>query len=109
MGLFDDAVQSAMEVWFGDDMDPETVTYGATPIQAHVEYGENRENQGFRDGSAVSANLLVRAEDVPAPVRRDAVVINTVTWYVAQILSGDGYTWQLLIERDVRPIFAGMS
>jgi hypothetical protein len=110
MGAFDDAVTTAMEVWFVDDMDPETVVYDGVPIQAHVDYGENREDQGFRDrdGSAVSATLLVRVEDVAAPARRDAVVINTVTWYVVRVISGDGYTWQLLIERDVRPTFGGV-
>jgi len=105
MGTFDDAVNAAMEVWFGDDMDPSWVTYDSIMIPAHVQYGENREDQAYRGGNAVTATLEIRVEDVAQPVHRDAVVIDGVTWYVAHVVSGDGYTWILSLERDVRPTF----
>lgn len=104
MGSFADAVESAMQTWFGADM-ADTVAYNGADIPGHAGYGENLEAQVERDAVRGSAQLVVRRQDVPAPVVRDTVVIAGDTWSVVRIISGDAWTWRLAIERDVRATF----
>ena len=106
MGKFDDAVTAAMDVWFGTDMDPETVTYNGTDISGHVDYGGRSDGENAR-----TAVLEVKVSDVSDPAYRDTVVINGVTWRVYRdqsqevVIQGDGYTWKLPVTRDERPVW----
>ena len=47
--------------------------------------------------------VIVKVSDVASPSYRDAVLINTVTWYVRRIVYGNGNVWKLEIYRDERP------
>lgn len=74
-------------------------------IKANVEYGENLEASGRMIGARASAVLEVKASDVPQPGYKDTVLINGETWHVLRRISGDGFTWKLEIEGDVRVSF----
>lgn len=78
----------------------------AASIPADVTYGKNLEDPAWKPlGTRASAILSVKAADVPDPQYKDTVLIEGVTWTVVRALEGDGLTWKLEIERDVRAVF----
>ena len=87
------------------------VTYtpaGGDPvtIRADVTYGANLEDPAWKPlGTRASATLGVKNADVPDPQYKDTVLIEGVAWTVLRVLEGDGFTWKLEIERDVRATF----
>ena len=78
----------------------------AATIRAGVSYGANLEDPAWKPlGTRISATLEVRDADVPDPGYKDTAVIDGETWTVLRVLSGDGFSWKLEIERDVRNTF----
>ena len=78
----------------------------AASIFADVTYGANLEDPAWKPlGTRASATLGVKKADVPDPQYKDTLLIEGVTWTVVRVLEGDGFTWKLEIERDVRSTF----
>ena len=90
-----------LAIQFDTDQFAEEVTYAEAVIDAIVSYGKNLDDAG---GSPMATGaVIVKVSDVASPSYRDAVLINTVTWYVRRIVYGDGNVWKLEIYRDERP------
>ncbi len=87
-------------VFFNPDEFAVTVTYNGSVIPAHVFYGEAPERGSNAHASV--AKLKVLKSDVAAPAYKDPVVIDSVTWKVDRVLSGDGFTWMVEIRTDER-------
>jgi hypothetical protein len=47
----------------------------------------------------------VRVSDVAAPDYRDTVVIGTETWRMQTKISGNGFSWELALERAEAPVW----
>lgn len=77
------------------------VSYNSSSILAIWTPGENQAD----NASAIvrEGKLEVRVGDVATPAYRDTVVINSVTWRVRPVISGDEYTWVLALETSERP------
>ena len=95
-------IASDLSSFFNQNEFAETVTYAGTAITAIVSHGEKPAQES---GSTVQkATLFVKVSDVATPAYRDVVVIGSDTWYMQGRLNGDGYIWELVIERDERPV-----
>jgi len=95
-------IAADLSAFFNEDEFAEEVTYAGSDITALVFYAENPAKES---GSTVQkATLFVKVSDVATPAYRDAIVIGSDTWYMQSRLNGDGYVWELAIERDERPI-----
>jgi len=88
---------------YNTDEFAETVTYNSGSISAIVDYGEALDEVTGR--MVATAQMSIKVSDVASPARRDVVVINSVTWYVSDTISGNGSDWDLLLFRDERMIF----
>ena len=95
-------IASDISSFFNDDEFAETITYAGSSITAVVSHEEKPAQES---GSTVQkATLFVKVSDVATPAYRDAIVIGSDTWYMQGRLNGDGYVWELAIERDERPV-----
>ena len=99
---FKTAALADMDAFFNEDEHAQTVTYNDADITAVADVGQRISKQ---TGSVVDeCKLYVQVSDVSSPAYRDTVLIGSDTWRVRRVLSGDGYTWTLSLERDERPI-----
>jgi len=80
-----------------------TVTYAGAEIPAIVNFDQDLKDE--TESAFARAEIMVRASDVAAPAYRDEVVIDSATWYVRRILSGDGLAWKLELISDERPLW----
>ena len=100
---FNAAIDQAAEVWFGTDL-AESVSYGGSDIQAHLEYLE-------AGPEGVEALLTVQRSDVASPTYRDVVVADGATFYVVNgpdgrvIKAGDQVSWTVYLSRDERGVW----
>jgi len=95
-------ISSDLDTFFDTDEFAETITYAGSEIPAIVSYDENLDE---RTGASVAiARISVRKSDVESPAYRDEVKIGSQTWYVRNILSGDGYVWLLGLYSQERPV-----
>lgn len=92
---------SDLSVFFDENEFAQAVTYNGAPINVVVDYGKDQDMDN--NSNATKAVMFVKVSDVASPEYRDTVVINTVTWYVLNILDGDGYIWKINLYRDERP------
>ena len=99
-----DQFTTDLSIFYDTDESAVTVTYNGASISAIVDYKANLDNAGSRGSAMATAEMSVRASDVAAPAYRDTVVIDSVTWKVLRILSGDGDEWKLELYRDERPM-----
>jgi len=91
-----------LTAFFDTDAHATAVTYAGAAVTAIVDYGENLDEM---EGAALSRAIIwVKVSDVAAPAYRDAVVIGSDTWTVRRVMTGDGYVWQIEIQRDERPM-----
>lgn len=68
------------------------------------DFGGDRENDPSAAGGAMAAGTIdVKKTEVAAPLYRDPVVIDGVTYRVMRIESHDWYAWTLSLYRDERP------
>ena len=82
----------------------QSVTYAGAAVTAIVYYGENLdEESGTR---RAKASVRVKVSDVANPAYRDAIVIDSVTWYVDHIVSGNAFVWTLECYQGERPVLA---
>lgn len=88
-------------VFFNTEEFAETATYNGTAISAIWDDGANLAR--ISEGVEAEAVIEVKASDVPAPVLRDIVIRNGVTYRVLRVTKGDGYVTQIALARDQRP------
>jgi hypothetical protein len=98
--FFDSIAAKAISVLY-DNAIAQTVFYNNVSIPAHVGYLSNP-NEKYTTASRASAEIDVRASDVPSPHPYDVVKIGADAWSVISVISGSGYDWKLIIEKDVR-------
>ncbi len=81
----------------------QSITYTGTPgIDAEVLY---RSETDERTGIIMdTAEIEVLVADVADPGVRDAVIIETVSWSVRDVISGDGASWRLKLMKKRRPV-----
>jgi len=103
---FSDAQTTDLATVMSTDYFGETVTYAGSSVPAIVDRGENLADvSGGTEGARnAEARIWVRTSDVSAPAYRDAVVIDSVTWYVLRVVSGAGGMWTIDLFRDERPV-----
>jgi len=102
------AMASDLGLFFNTDDFAETVTYAGSDIIAIPDYDEAKKTIAGKtpmEGVGDYAFLAVKQSDVATPAYRDSVIINTITWRVAKIDSGDGFVWNLIIKKDERQIW----
>ncbi len=99
---------SDLGLFFNTDDFAETINYAGSDINAVIDYDEAKKviaGKTPMEGVADYAFLTVKQSDVPNPLYRDIAIINTATWRVAKIDSGDGFVWNLIIKKDERQIW----
>lgn len=89
MGLFDDAVNNAMDVWFGSDY-ADTVTYAGTDISAIIhERGTEDNPEGLIDFIEVEVQL---SDVAGIDYENDTLVIGSDTYKYPRLKSIDSYS-----------------
>lgn len=101
MGNFDAAVTAAMDIWFGADMDPETLTYNGSDIPGHIHgRGQDEDTNSVFD----FLDIEVMASDVPTVTyRTDTLVYDGLTWRYPKVLGQDAYCKKIRFVRNQRP------
>lgn len=51
-------------------------------------------------GKAEFAHVLIRKDEIPTPGNYDSLVYAGVEWRVLSVLSGDGYVWNIRVNRS---------
>jgi len=96
----EDLVADIDDTLFDDEGLVEEVTYSSTPINAHVIRGGEWDEESQKQINVMQ--IEIKVSDVARPGYRDAVVIDAATWYVDQIISGDGITWIVQLKQEGR-------
>lgn len=95
-----------VDVFFDTGEHGQTVTYETDEITAIVDYGENLSNVDRTSWDSVreEAIMWVKASDIASPAKYDAVTIDSVSWEVDRVLTGDGGVWELALIKSERPV-----
>lgn len=107
MGDFDDAVTKAMAVWFGADMDPESIGY--TPkgglldsVLAFVDRSGFAQEPYIRGPRTATAIITIMASEVTTPQRGDIFTFDGYDWELEPgegVTLDDGYVFEISLRR----------
>jgi len=101
-----DGLNAAQLAAFG-----QTVAYtvhGSTPVEIRAIVSIHKDIDDARWNAAVqaTAEMWVKASDIPSPGYKDTVAIGTDVWTVVNIDRGvNSSMWKLDLRRDLRPTF----
>ena len=105
MGLRDDILTDAENSWFDLDNLAQEVIYkiggsgdGET-IRALIQYGGNLVEEERYYKEAMTA--VIQAADIGAPAEGDTITVDSDTWTVRRIISGNGFHWQLECDKGI--------
>lgn len=68
---------------------------GQTNTTVQIDRGDQLVGGMIGANAGASATVRVQVTHVPKPEEQDAIVVETETWRVIDILSGDDYEWVL--------------
>ena len=101
MGAFNDAITDAMPIWFGADMDPETVAYNSSNIPGHIhECGTQEDSNSVFDFMDIE---VINSDVATVTYRTDTLVYDGLTWRYPKVLEQDSKTKKIRFIRNQRP------
>lgn len=107
---FKDQMTADLEVFFNTDEFAVNILY--TPVDDFARaitgipaYGKNLAAAGSSDPAMAMMSLSVMQSEVPAPQYDEKMEIDGIEWRIRRISEGDGYTWNIDLEKDKRPAF----